>query len=69
MERLKISNIEAKIITGDNIYIAIETAIRCGILSKSEKVLVLEGKNQSNSLERKAYSGKILEKTDTTVKS
>ena len=32
MERLRDSNIETKIITGDNIYIAVETAFRSGIL-------------------------------------
>ncbi len=33
-------------ITGDNIYIAIETAIRCGILARNEEIIVIEGKNQ-----------------------
>jgi len=31
-------------ITGDNVYIAIETAIRCGILSRDEEIVVIEGK-------------------------
>jgi magnesium-transporting ATPase (P-type) len=31
-------------ITGDNIYIAIETAIRCGIISRKDEIMVLEGK-------------------------
>lgn len=52
MERLKQSNIDTKIITGDNIYIAIETAIRCGILSENRKILVLEGKNQASFAEK-----------------
>ena len=44
MERLKQSNIETKIITGDNLYIAVETAIRSGILEEDGKIIVLEGK-------------------------
>ena len=40
------SNIEPKMITGDNIYIAIETAIRAGILPTG-KVLLMEGKRQN----------------------
>lgn len=46
MERLKESSIKAKMITGDNIYIAIDTAIKSGILEKNKKVVILEGKNQ-----------------------
>jgi magnesium-transporting ATPase (P-type) len=34
-------------ITGDNVYIAIETAMRCGILERQDEVMVLEG-NQQN---------------------
>lgn len=33
-------------ITGDNIYIAIQTAIRCGIISRNEEVMVIEGNQQ-----------------------
>ena len=40
------SNIQPKMITGDNIYIAIETAIRAGILPPG-KVLLMEGKRQN----------------------
>ena len=47
MNKLKQSNIESKIITGDNVFIAVETAIRCGLLGERDKVIVLEGKNQS----------------------
>lgn len=36
IERLKLSGIESKIITGDNIYIAIETAVRCSIIGRAE---------------------------------
>lgn len=32
LNRLKRSNIETKMITGDNIYIAVETARRAGII-------------------------------------
>lgn len=33
-------------ITGDNVYIAMETGIRCGMLSRQDKIIVLEGKKQ-----------------------
>lgn len=33
-------------ITGDNIYIAVETGMRATIISPSEKVILLEGKKQ-----------------------
>jgi magnesium-transporting ATPase (P-type) len=33
-------------ITGDNIYIAIETSIRCGILARNQEIMVVEGKDQ-----------------------
>ena len=37
-------------ITGDNIYIAVETARRCGIIGKHDKVVLLEGsRNLENS--------------------
>lgn len=59
MEKLYESNIEPKMITGDNIYIAIETAGRAGIIRKDEPVLLLEGwkqeKMSSESME-KIYS-------------
>ncbi len=35
------SNIEPKMITGDNIYIAVETGVRAGIIKKDEKVILL----------------------------
>lgn len=35
MEKLQIAEIHPRMITGDNIYIAIETAMRCGILERS----------------------------------
>lgn len=36
-----------KIITGDNIYIGIETAIRAGIIESMSKVVVLQGSMQT----------------------
>jgi len=36
-------------ITGDNIYIAVETGYRAGILKEGQKVLLLEGRKQSES--------------------
>ena len=49
MAKLIQSNISPKIITGDNIYIAVETARRAGIIAEHEKVLYFEGNNQSSS--------------------
>ena len=48
INRLTNANIESKMITGDNIYIAVETARRAGILKPDEKVVFLEGKKQKN---------------------
>ena len=36
-------------ITGDNIYIAIETAAKAGIIQRKDPIIVLEGKEQKNS--------------------
>ena len=46
MKKLINANIKPKIITGDNIYIAVETARRAGILAPNEKIVFLEGKKQ-----------------------
>ena len=35
-------------ITGDNIYIAIETAAKAGIVKREDPIIVLEGKQQKN---------------------
>lgn len=35
-------------ITGDNIFIAVETGYRAGIVKADEKVLLLEGRKQEN---------------------
>jgi magnesium-transporting ATPase (P-type) len=40
------AGIESRMITGDNIYIAIETSIRCGILARNQEIMVVEGKDQ-----------------------
>lgn len=45
------SNIDPKMITGDNIYIAVETARRSGIIGMNDKVVFLEGnRNLLNSV-------------------
>lgn len=43
------SNIETKMITGDSLYIAVETGRRAGIIGRGEKVVFLEGKNNALS--------------------
>ena len=50
IEHLNHANISPRIITGDNIYIAIETAMRCGILTRNQDVFVLEGCKQPPEL-------------------
>lgn len=45
IHRLELAGIKSKMITGDNVYIAIETAVRCGILGRKDEVIVLEGRN------------------------
>ena len=68
MQRLRESNIDTKIITGDNIYIAVETAFRSGILRDNERVILLEGKKQSRYQEgRREYEGVALLKTSTII--
>lgn len=51
IDKLSNSKIQTKIITGDNIYIAIETAYRSGILPNrplDNKVIVIKGKKQKD---------------------
>jgi magnesium-transporting ATPase (P-type) len=48
-------------ITGDNIFIAVETGFRCGILKSDEKVVLLEGKKQSKVRPRN-FEGILLQK-------
>lgn len=49
IRRLELAGIGARMITGDNIYIAIETAMRCGILARKDEVIVLEGSSAFSS--------------------
>jgi magnesium-transporting ATPase (P-type) len=44
---LLIAGIEPKIITGDNIFIAIETGVRAGIIPTHQPVILLEGSKQT----------------------
>ena len=46
LQRLAQAEINTKMITGDNIFIAVETAIRAGIISDQTTVLLLEGHKQ-----------------------
>jgi P-type E1-E2 ATPase len=46
LAKLMAAHIEPKIITGDNIFIAVETALRTGILPHNSKVLLFMGKKQ-----------------------
>lgn len=48
MNNLKKANIDPKMITGDNIYIAIQTARRAGVINLNDEVILLEGRNQPN---------------------
>lgn len=41
IHRLDLAGIRSRMITGDNVYIAIETAVRCGILERRDEVVVL----------------------------
>ena len=53
--KLKNSNIESKMITGDSLFIAVETAKRAGIIDKQEKVVFLQGKMNADVVSR--YEG------------
>ena len=59
MEHMIRANIEPKMITGDNIYIAVETARRAGILKSGDKVVLLEGRNQNKSKVYKSRKQKM----------
>ena len=61
--KLKEANIESRMITGDNIHVAMETSMRCGILA-DEHVIVFEGKNQLRRQADKTFTGKELKKVD-----
>ena len=56
---MKEANIVPKVITGDNIYIAIETGIRSGILNENEPIVLLRGKNQKQP--KDTFKGNILD--------
>lgn len=61
-QRMKESNIECKMITGDNIFIAIETAVRCGLAEGKGKFLMLEGKRQEQvGTGKRNFRAKLLE--------
>lgn len=65
LRKLMDAHIEPKIITGDNIFIAVETALRTGILPHGSQVLLFEGRKQRG--ENGKYNGIIL--TNDRVKS
>lgn len=56
-------------ITGDNIFIAIETAARVGIIKKDEPIILLEGAkqvktNEDDGGEEIVYLGTLLKRED-----
>jgi len=57
-----------KVITGDNIYIAVETAIRTKILADDEDVLVMQGAAQT-SAEAGVYTGELLSRREGKIES
>jgi magnesium-transporting ATPase (P-type) len=59
-------------ITGDNIFIAIETAARVGIIKKDEPIILLEGAkqvktNEDDGGEEIVYLGTLLKREDEEV--
>jgi P-type E1-E2 ATPase len=46
VSELKDAGIDCKMITGDGIFIAVQTAVRAGIIHSKEKILVIEGRKQ-----------------------
>lgn len=51
-------------ITGDNIFIAAETAARCGIIRANEPLILLEGQNQPELHEEKrVFKGILLKRS------
>jgi magnesium-transporting ATPase (P-type) len=63
IDKLVESDIEPKMITGDNIFIAVETGFRAGILKEGEKVVLFEGRKQTN-YGKGEYEGLLLFKQD-----
>jgi hypothetical protein len=51
-------------ITGDNIYIAVETGVRAGIITKDEKVILLEGRKQKFNGTERIFTGILLYRKD-----
>ena len=61
-QRMRESNIECKMITGDNIFVAIDTAVRCGLLKGKGKFILLEGKRQEQvGTGKRNFRAKLLE--------
>lgn len=50
-------------ITGDNIFIGLETAIRSGIIEEGAEVIVLQGHQQGS------YEGELVVKDGNSIKS
>lgn len=70
IQKLTDANIEVKVITGDNIYIAVETAIRTKILVEEEEVLLLQGAAQTfTRKEEGSYVGELLSRKDNGIES
>ena len=49
IQRLRTANIDTKMITGDSIYVAAETAIRSGIIPQESAILLIEGRKQQQT--------------------
>lgn len=61
--------IEPKIITGDNIYIAVETAIRTNILPHGSEIILLEGTKQDDPINAGGYHGVVLTPSKSSVET
>lgn len=57
------SDIEPKMITGDNIFIAVETGFRAGILREGESVIMIEGRKQPPAQQERRFRGIKLNKS------
>lgn len=65
IDRLVQAQVEPKIITGDNIFIAVETGMRAGIIERDQPVILLQGKNQDQAklaqeVGKRKFKGTIL---------
>ena len=63
---LKDAQIEVKVVTGDNIYVGVETAMRAGIIGE-EPVWIFRGESQKEGGDY--YVGEALEKTGDVVRT